>query len=185
MKKIILMVLTVSAMSLWPGILRAEEEAASMPSDILGVSTESPSASLVVGSGKKVSFEYTLKVDGQEIDSNAGKEPIVYTQGDNTIIPGLASQMEGLKAGDQKTVTVESKDGYGEEDPNAVQEVAKADLPKDIAPEVGMVLELQGDDGRSVPGVISKVGDDKVTINFNHPLAGKTLLFDIKVLKVE
>lgn len=145
---------------------------------------ETPSAAMIEN-GKKISFEYTLTVDGEVVDSNVGKEPIVYTQGDGQIISGLETQLAGLHAGDAKSVTVKPEDGYGLEDPNAIQEVPRSNFPTEQAPEVGMVIELQGDDGRSVPGIIKEVLEDKILVNFNHPLAGKTLQFDVKIVSIE
>ena len=142
-------------------------------------------ADIVIAEGKKVQFDYTLTVDGQVIDTTEGKQPIEFVQGDGTIIPGLARQMEGLKAGDVKSVTVAAEDGYGQVTPDAIKEVPKAVFPKDAEIKVGQVYEFQGEGGAGFPGIVSEIKEQAILMNFNHPLAGKELKFDIKVVKVE
>jgi FKBP-type peptidyl-prolyl cis-trans isomerase 2 len=138
-----------------------------------------------VAAGKKVTFDYTLKVDNEVIDSTTGKTPIQYTQGDNTIIPGLAKQMEGLKVGDSKEILVKADEAYGPSNPEAIKEVPKAILPADAKPEVGQVYEFQGENNQSFPGVIKEIKDTSVMVDFNHPLAGKDLTFSVTIVKVE
>lgn len=140
---------------------------------------------IVVAEGKKVQFDYTLTVDGQVIDTTEGKQPIEFVQGDGTIIPGLARQMEGLKAGDTKSVTVAAEDGYGQVSPDAIKEVPKTAFPEGSDIKVGQVYEFQGEGGAGFPGIVSEVKEQAVLMNFNHPLAGKELKFDIKIVKVE
>lgn len=139
----------------------------------------------VIAAGKKVQFDYKLTVDGQVIDTTEGKQPIEFVQGDGTIIPGLASQLEGLKAGDEKSVTVSADQGYGQVSPDAIKEVPNAVFPKDTEIKVGQVYEFQGEDGAGFPGIVSEIKEQTVLMNFNHPLAGKELKFDVKIVKVE
>ena len=136
--------------------------------------------------GKKVKFDYTLKIDGKEVETSAGKTPIEYTDGEATIIPGLASELEGLKVGDQKTVVVEPKDGYGEVSEDAIKEFPASAFPKDFKAEVGMVVEFQDpENNQPIPGVIWEIKEDAVKVNFNHPLAGKVLEFDVKIVDIQ
>jgi len=137
-----------------------------------------------VSNGKQVSLEYTLKLaDKTVLESNVGKEPMTYMQGAHEIVPGLEKAMEGLKAGDQKHVEVKPADGYGEIDPKAIQEVKKSQVPEN-AWKVGTQLEAKGPDGESMFPRVTEVKQDTVVLDFNHPLAGKTLFFDVKVLDV-
>ena len=137
-----------------------------------------------VSSGKQVSLEYTLKLEDKSVlESNVGKEPMTYTQGAHEIVPGLEKAMEGLRAGDHKHVEVKPADGYGEFDPKAIQEVKKSQVPEN-AWKVGTQLEAKGPDGESLFPRVTEVKQDTVVLDFNHPLAGKTLFFDIKVLDV-
>ncbi len=138
-----------------------------------------------ISDGKQVSLEYTLTLDDKsQIDSNVGKEPLVYTQGAHEIIPGLEKQLAGLKVGESKRIEVPPADGYGEVDPARKQEVDKTRIPED-ARKVGAKLTGQGPQGQPIFAQVTEVKDSTVVLDMNHPLAGKKLIFDIKVLKVE
>src|SRR5215510_4384984 len=140
---------------------------------------------MAVSDGKQVSLEYTLTLeDKSKIDSNVGKEPLVYTQGAHEIIPGLEKQVAGLKVGDSKRIEVSPAEGYGEVDPARKQEVEKTRIPED-ARKVGAKLTGQGPQGQPIFAQVTEVKDTTVVLDMNHPLAGKKLIFDIKVLKVE
>ena len=152
---------------------------------VLMASTVVKAEDAKVEKGKKVKFDYTLTVDGQEIDSSEGKQPVEYVDGDGQIIPGLANQLQGLKVGDEKKITVQAKDGYGLSDPRAFKEIEKAVISSENDFEVGQVYEFYGSDGESFPGMISEVKDKTVVVDFNHPLAGKELNFDIKIVGIE
>ncbi len=139
----------------------------------------------VITDGKQVSLEYTLTLeDKSKIDSNVGKDPLVYVHGAHDIIPGLEKQMAGLKVGESKKIEVVPEEGYGPVDPKRTQEVEKTKIPED-ARKVGAQLTGQGPDGRMIPARVTEVKDTTVVVDLNHPLAGKKLFFDIKVLKVE
>ncbi len=140
---------------------------------------------MTVSDGKQVSLEYTLKLDDKSVlESNVGKEPMTYTQGAHEIVPGLEKAMEGLAVGDHKHVEVKPADGYGAVDPKAFQEVKKTQIPE-TAWKVGTQLEAKGADGESMFPRVTEVKSDTVVLDFNHPLAGKTLFFDIKVLDIK
>ena len=138
-----------------------------------------------VENGKKIKFNYTLKVEGQVVESTEGKEPLEYTHGEGQLIPGLASQLEGMHVGDQKTVVVKPEDAYGQVNPEAIQELPKTSFPADFKPKEGMVVELKGPEGDVLPAVIMEIKDQTIVLNFNHPLAGKTLEFDVKIVSIE
>jgi FKBP-type peptidyl-prolyl cis-trans isomerase 2 len=139
----------------------------------------------VIASGKKVKFDYTLKVDGQVVESSQGATPIEFTQGDGKIIPGLSTALEGLKVGDKKAVTVNAKDAYGDLIPEAVKDFPKTSFPADFQFAAGTVVELQSPEGQKIPGIIKEVKTDMVTVDFNHPLAGKTLEFDVAIVDIQ
>jgi len=139
----------------------------------------------VIGPGKKVTLDYTLSVDNKEVETSVGKTPLSYVVGARKIIPGLEAQLNGLHINEEKVVTVDPKDAYGEIDQKAFKEFPKTALPKGLDPKVGMVLQATAPDGSKFPAVISELKGDNVVLNFNHPLAGKTLTFKIKVLKIE
>jgi FKBP-type peptidyl-prolyl cis-trans isomerase SlyD len=138
-----------------------------------------------VTEGKNVSLEYTLTLDDKSVvESNVGKQPLTYTHGTRQIIPGLEKALEGLAVGDTKEVTVAPADAYGEKDPNALQEVQKKLIPPD-ALVVGAQLQGKAPDGNMVYPRVTEIKDDTVVLDFNHPLAGQTLHFDVKVLDIQ
>lgn len=139
---------------------------------------------MTIKKGSKVSINYTLKVDGNVVDTSEGKEPLSYTQGSGQIIPGLEKQLEGMKKGDKKNVTVTPQDGYGDRNPNSVQKVSKDAFQNTDKLKLGDVV------GGSVSGqkfqaVVTEIGEKEVTLDLNHPLAGKTLNFDVEIVGVE
>lgn len=146
---------------------------------------EAQSAPQTISKGKKVAFDYTLTVDGQVIESSSGKGPMSYVHGTESIIPGLERQFEGLTVGDEKSVMVAANEGYGEIDPMGLREVPKSSLPPQFPPQPGMILETRSPDGNVFPAVVTEVKADTVVLNFNHPLAGKVLNFQIKVVSIE
>ena len=136
-----------------------------------------------VSKGKVISLEYTLKLDDdQVVDTNVGKEPLTYTHGANQIIPGVETAVEGMTVGQAKQVVVAPTDGYGDRDPKALQEVPKEKVPQDI--QVGTRLRGKDASGQDVRPVVSEIKDNTVLLDFNHPLAGKTLFFDLKVVNI-
>ena len=139
---------------------------------------------MTVSNGKQVTLEYTLKLDDQSVvDTNVGKEPLKVTQGSHQIVPGVEKALEGMAVGEKKQVTVAPTEGYGTVDPKAFQEVDKKLVPAE-AQKVGTQLEGKTAEGRKVFPRVSQVKTDTVVLDFNHPLAGRTLHFDLQVLDV-
>jgi FKBP-type peptidyl-prolyl cis-trans isomerase 2 len=146
---------------------------------------EVKSGATQVASGRKVSIEYTLVLDdGTKADSNIGGEPLVYEQGANQILPALETALAGLSVNDTKKITLSPKDGYGDIDPKAVKEVPIEEIPE-AARKVDAVLIGVDAEGNQRPVRVQKVGEKVATLDLNHPLAGRTLTFDVKVLKIE
>jgi len=140
---------------------------------------------VVIEAGKKVSFDYALTVDGKVIDSSKDKGPLEYVHGEAKIIPGLARQLEGLRVGESKVVTVPAQEAYGQVNPQAFKEVAKTSLPKEAKLQVGMPLRVGTPDGKNFVVKIAEVKKDTVILDFNHPLAGKTLKFEVKIVSIQ
>ena len=129
-----------------------------------------------------VSFHYTLTDDdGIRIDSSEGQEPLGYLHGAGNIIPGLEKALEGKTIGDSLTVAVTAAEGYGEVQKELIQEVPKEAFQGIDTIEVGMQFEAQTGQGGTVPVTIIDVTDDLVTVDGNHPLAGKNLNFDVSI----
>jgi len=138
-----------------------------------------------VGDGSQVKLDYTLKVEGEVVDSSEGREPLSYIHGQGQIIPGLERELAGMLPGDSKHVSIAPQDGYGQVDPNAFIQVPRERLPQDVTPEVGQQLRGTAQDGRPFQARILEIGEENVTLDLNHPLAGKTLEFDVAVVEVE
>jgi FKBP-type peptidyl-prolyl cis-trans isomerase SlyD len=140
---------------------------------------------VTVSAGEEISIEYTLKLeDKTTVDSNVGGEPLKFIQGKHEIIPGLETALDGLKVGDTKTIKVKPEDAYGEVDPNAVQEVEKSRIPPE-ALVIGTPLEGTDPSGRPIHARVREIKEKTVILDLNHPLAGKTLLFDVKILGIQ
>ncbi len=141
-------------------------------------------SAMTVANGKRVSIEYTLTLeDHTKVDSNVGAEPLTYTQGSREILPALQEALLGLKEGDTKHVTLSPEDGYGPVDPAAFQTVEKNLIPEN-ARHVGAQLLARDASGHTQRVRVHEVKDDTVVVDLNHPLAGKTLVFDVRVLKI-
>jgi len=139
----------------------------------------------VVKDGMVVSFDYTLKgTDGKVIESSKGKEPLKYIHGQKMMISGLEKEMTGMKVGDEKHVTVKPEDAYGKVDPNAIQEVPKEKIPPN-ALNVGAVLAARSPDGMIMQVTIREIKEKTVVLDMNHPMAGKTLVFDVKIVDIQ
>jgi FKBP-type peptidyl-prolyl cis-trans isomerase 2 len=141
-------------------------------------------ATPVAADGKSVKLHYTLKVDGELLDSSRDRSPFVFLMGAHQVVPGFEKAIRGMKAGEKKSFRVPPAEGYGEENPEAIREVSRDRLPQGMKPEAGMTLFAKSPTGRPIPVKIMEVKKDVVVMNFNHPLAGKTLDFDVEVLEV-
>ena len=135
---------------------------------------------LTIADGMRVSLEYTLTLPDKSVaDSNVGQAPITFLQGAHEIVPGLEKALDGMKAGQKRRIEVAAQDAYGPYNNKLRQSVDKDKLPKDV--KVGDIL--QAADNRLVK--VLEVNEKKVLIDLNHPLAGKTLTFDVNIVKVE
>jgi len=139
----------------------------------------------VVKDGSEVSLQYTLSgEDGKLIESNKGKEPLKYTHGQKQIIPGLEKGLAGMKVGDEKRVKVKPEDAYGPVSKEAFQEFPKEKIPPEGL-KVGAVLTARGPQGQALPVRVHQIKEKTVVLDLNHPMAGKTLVFDVKVLDIQ
>jgi FKBP-type peptidyl-prolyl cis-trans isomerase SlyD len=139
----------------------------------------------VVQEGSLVSIEYTLTdANGKVIETNTGKEPMTYVHGAGQIVPGLERELTGMKVGAQKKIHVKPEEGYGPVNPEAFQEIPKEKLPPD-AQKVGAILATKGSQGQTITMRVHDIKDKTIIVDFNHPLAGKTLNFDVKVVDIK
>ena len=128
-----------------------------------------------------VSIEYTLTDDaGNVIDQSAGRGPLSYVHGRGDMVPGLERALSGRRVGDEVSVSVSPKDGYGAYDNTLMFEVPRAELPSSIQPARGMRLIVSDADGRQLPVTVLAVKSDSIIMDGNHPLACMTLHFDLR-----
>jgi len=142
------------------------------------------SESLKIADGQVVSLEYTLHVDGQVVDTSEGHGPLEFIQGTGNIIPGLERELYGLVIGDNKKVSVAPLDAYGEMDPEAYIDVPRSEFPDNIPLEKGIEIQVRDQAGHPMSARIDSVTDESIKLDFNHPLAGKTLDFDVTIVGV-
>ena len=139
-------------------------------------------ANMKVGKDKVVLMHYTLKNDaGDVIDSSDGADPLPFLQGHGNIIPGLESALEGSKVGDKLDVSIKPVEGYGLRMKDAIQEIPSSALKGVDEVKVGMQLQSQDQDGNAFLVNVTKIEDDKITVDANHPLAGQTLHFSVSI----
>lgn len=138
----------------------------------------------MIENGNVVSVHYVGKfTDGDVFDTSEGREPLQFQVGSGQIIPGFESAILGKIVGDKVTTTIRPEDGYG-----LVREDLVVSVPADKMPgtvEVGQTLEASGDDGQVAHVIVTEVNEETVTIDGNHPLAGKELIFDIEVVSIQ
>ncbi|CAG1016542.1 FKBP-type peptidyl-prolyl cis-trans isomerase SlyD [Anaerolineales bacterium] len=135
-----------------------------------------------VQDGLVVSMEYTLTVDGEVLDSSKDAGPLQFLAGYDNIVPGLEREMVGMKIGESKDVVVSPADGYGEFDEDAYAEVPRSEFPDDMELELGMELGVTDEDDNHQMAFVESFDDETVRLDFNHPLAGAELHFNVKVV---
>jgi len=139
----------------------------------------------VVQDGMMVSLEYTLTgTDGKVMDTSKGREPLKYIHGQKMMFPGLERELNGMKVGGQKHVTIKPEDAFGKMNPKAFKEVPKESLPTNGL-KVGAMLATKSPDGVLVPLRVHQIKEKTVVLDMNHPMAGKTLVFDVKVVDIQ
>ena len=136
-------------------------------------------------SGDTVKIHYTGTLDdGTQFDSSSGREPLEFTLGSGQVIPGFEQAVEGMAVGDSKSVNIPPEEAYGPRHEQMIQEVPKTALPDDLDPVEGMALQAQGQDGKVINLTVTAVQDESITVDGNHPLAGKALNFDIELVDI-
>lgn len=137
--------------------------------------------------GDTVRVHYTGKLDDDSVfDSSYERdEPLEFTVGSQQVIPGFDEAVVGMEPGDTKQVRLEPDEAYGEHQDDHVVEVEKERLPDDVDAEVGLRLQLQHEDGETIPVTLTEVSGETVTLDANHPLAGEALTFEIELVEIE
>lgn len=137
-----------------------------------------------IKAGDTISVNYTGRFeDGQVFDSSEEREPLKFTVGAGQLIKGFDDAVTGLKIGEKVTVTIAPADAYGEHRTDLIIDIPKANVPEDLAVEIGKRFNLRDESGRPVPAVVIEITDEAIRLDANHAMAGKTLVFDIEVVQ--
>lgn len=140
---------------------------------------------LEVSDGMVVCLDYTLRLDdGEIVDTSENREPIEFVQGQRQIVPGLEQELYGMGVGEEKSVVVQPSEGYGERDPEANQVVPRDAFQEGVELEPGMPIQVSDGSGRTATAFVAEINDESVKLDFNHPLAGETLHFDVEIADV-
>ena len=142
------------------------------------------SKDLIIADDKVVSFHYVLTGDDGDVLDKSDNEPLAYLHGSGNIVPGLEKALDGKKVGDKLQVTVPPEDGYGEWLEGGVHRVDKGLFPEDVELFPGAMFMSEEEDGEQTPFWVMDIEDEEVVIDFNHPLAGTTLHFDVTITAI-
>ncbi len=135
------------------------------------------------GQTVKVHYTGTLE-DGTQFDSSAGREPLEFTLGAGQVIPGFEQALAEMAVGETKTVQIPPEQAYGEHQPELVQQVDRGQIPAEIELAVGVQLQAQGPEGQVFRLVVTELAESSVTLDGNHPLAGKALTFELELVEI-
>lgn len=140
---------------------------------------------LTIGFGSEVIMHFTLSLaDGTVADRSEADAPLHFTLGDGTLIRGLELALLGLAAGDRESVRIAPQDAFGFADPANVHAMPRADFGPELPLEPGVIIGFTTPSGEEVPGLIREVGEETVQVDFNHPLAGHEVHFEVEILEV-
>ena len=141
---------------------------------------------MAVKKGDKIKVEYTGTLeDGTVFDTSEGREPLEFEAGTGKVILGFDNAVLGMEDGEEKEITLQPSEAYGNPNPELVKEFPRESLPKEPEPKAGMMVGVGLPNGQQIPASITKVEDGKVTLDLNPPLAGKVLKFKIKIAGIE
>ena len=139
-----------------------------------------------ISEGTRVFLNFSVSLeDGSEVDTNFGGDPVDFAVGDGSLLPGFERRLFGMTAGQRQMFRVPPEDAFGQPNENNVQRLPRDQFEEDIDLEIGLVFSFADAGGGELPGMIIAFDDEEVTIDFNHPLAGRTILFDVQVHRVE
>ena len=141
---------------------------------------------LEIESSTRVTLNFSLTLEtGEEVDSNFGADPVSFVMGDGSLLPGFERRLLGMRAGDEAEFRIPPEEGFGEPQDDNVQSIPRGDFDSDTPLQPGMLFTFADAAGGEVPGMIADVGDTTVTVDFNHPLSGRTIHFKVRIARVE
>lgn len=138
------------------------------------------------GPDMSVTLHFSVRLmDGAEVDSTREGQPATFVWGDGSLLPGFERAVLGLKAGDKRSVFIDADTGFGAYNEDNIQHFRRHEFPEDMALESGSVISFKDPSGGELPGVVKSADDDWVAVDFNHPLAGRDLTFEVEIVQVE
>lgn len=141
---------------------------------------------MTISVGCRVTMHYALRLaDGMEVDSSFGAEPVTFVMGEGELDRGLELALYGLLPGKQQTLTLMPGQAFGVRSEEAIKWMDRAVFPTGMAPEPGLIVGFTDEQGQEIPGAVLEVQDDRVRVDFNHPLAGREIVFEVDILEVE
>lgn len=141
---------------------------------------------LTVGPGTKITLHFSLKlVNGQIVDSNFEREPATFVVGDGNMLAGFEKAMFGLQEGDRNTFLIKPESGFGQRNPNNIQEIPRSQFAPDLELSEGLMLSFADAQKTELPGVVLRFDENVVVVDFNHPLSGRDIEFEVAILRIE
>lgn len=141
---------------------------------------------LRIGNDMRVTLHFAVRlVDGTEMDSTFGGNPASFIWGDESLLPGFEKALRGLKAGDKRSVFMSADKAFGAHNPDNIQHFQRKDFDASLTLEPGVVVSFQDASGAELPGVVAEIEGDWVRVDFNHPLAGRDLTFEVEIVDVQ
>ena len=139
-----------------------------------------------VSEGTRVFLNFSVSLDdGSEVDTNFGGDPVDFVIGDGSLLPGFERLIFGMSAGERQMFTVAPENAFGQPNDNNVQYLPRDQFDDDIDLEIGLVFSFADARGGELPGMVISFDEEEVSVDFNHPLSGRTILFDVMVHRVE
>lgn len=143
-------------------------------------------STLPIGPNTRVTLHFSLKLeDGSVVDSNFDKQPASFVIGDGSLLDGFEKKLFGLEAGSRGNFTLSPEESFGQPNPNNTQQYSPSDFSSELELQEGLVVSFADAGQSELPGVVKSISDDKVIIDFNHPLAGRNIVFDVEIILVE
>lgn len=139
-----------------------------------------------VSEGTRVFLNFSISLeDGSEVDTNFGGDPVDFAIGDGSLLPGFERLIFGMSAGERQMFTVSPENAFGQPNDNNVQYLPRDQFDDDVDLEIGLVFSFADASGGELPGMIISFDEEEVSVDFNHPLSGRTILFDVLIHRVE
>ena len=134
----------------------------------------------------RVTLNFSLSLEtGEEVDTNFGADPVSFVMGDGSLLPGFERRLIGMRAGDEAEFHIPPEEGFGEPQDDNLQFIPRAEFDEAAPLEPGMLFTFADAAGGEVPGMIAEMDDERVTVDFNHPLSGRTIHFKVRIAHVE